>query len=102
MLIVDATSARVMLPVGSPARWWWTKVASGSITLEEQMSFVWARKRDTGRFRVVRQVTIDDEALEKIADILGIPTAHRTPGTMYIATKKPPPPPPNRVSRQSK
>ncbi len=56
------------------------------------MSFVWTRKRDGGRFKVVRQVTIDEEALRKIADILGIPEAHRAPGTIYIATKKPPPP----------
>jgi hypothetical protein len=59
------------------------------------MSFVWIRKRDAGSFKVVRQVSIDEEALERIADILGIPKAHRAPGTMYIATKKPSPPPPS-------
>ena len=56
------------------------------------MGFVWMRKR-AGRYAIVRQVAIDEDALEKIADIMKIPKAHRGPGTMYIAHKKPPPPP---------
>lgn len=55
------------------------------------MSFVWSKRRDAGRYKVVRQVTITADDMDKIADILKIPQQHRAPGTMYIATKPRPP-----------
>jgi hypothetical protein len=43
-----------------------------------------------GTFDIVRQVTVDDETLRKIAEVLGIPEAEPSP----------PPPAPSRRRRQ--
>ncbi len=55
------------------------------------MTFVWMRKGEGGGFNAVRQVNLDENMLEQIADILKIPKTRRGRGIMYIATKRPSP-----------
>jgi hypothetical protein len=47
-----------------------------------------------GTFNIVHQMFVDEETLEKIAELLGIPAAERgriTSGTIYIGTPPSPP-----------
>jgi hypothetical protein len=62
-----------------------------------------------GTFNIVRQVIVDGETLEKIAELLGIAEAERgrvVSGTIYISPPPSPPsagaPPPSRRRRQRK
>jgi len=50
-----------------------------------------------GTFDIVRQVTVDDETLRKIAEVLGIPEAEPSPPS---SPPSPPPPAPSRRRRQ--
>ena len=106
-LAKNTTPARVMFGGQLAGSCWRAQVRAGSIASEETMSAVVRG----GTFNIVRQVIVDGETLERIAELLGIPEAERgrvISGAIYISPPPSspgggaPPSPPSGRRRQRK